>query len=217
MPILSSSDRAGFLEDLKEIHSETHLIKRRILGAQTQYEGFIPGKQELFVSAAILATVFHLLSAKVGRMFRARIEFAVLPAGLLDTAAYLLEWASEQYSVAVNITGVASNLVPSSTVLERSSGSFLLLGARVGDKVLNVIDGSTAIIEIVAADGLSVTTTPLTGGTVDLYTSGDTYNIMFYNAVEMEDLVQIAGKYRRVVAVIPDSHDMQTTAVIEDA
>lgn len=74
-----------------------------------------------------------------------------------------------------NISGIATGN-GTATALGDTTATFTTMGLVAGMAVLNVTDGSSASISSVAAN--VVTTTALTGGTLNLWTAGNSYNIL---------------------------------------
>jgi len=75
-----------------------------------------------------------------------------------------------------NISGVATG-GDATSLLDATTGlDFTTLGLIAGMAVLNVTDGSQATIVSVAAQDITITA--LTGGTANVFASGDSYNIL---------------------------------------
>jgi len=73
-----------------------------------------------------------------------------------------------------NVTGTATS--GDATTLGDTAVTFTALGLVNGMTVLNVTDGSQAQIVTVAANSITLTT--LSGGTANVFTAGDSYNIL---------------------------------------
>ena len=74
-----------------------------------------------------------------------------------------------------NVTGAASG--GSDTTLEDSTVDFTDMGLVAGMAVLNVTDGSKAYISTLATTTITFAAA-LTGGTLNVFTAGDSYNIL---------------------------------------
>lgn len=78
------------------------------------------------------------------------------------------------------------------TLLQDSVNDFIALDIQVGDTVRNIDDGSWAVVdEITDAD--NIVTSPLSGGTLNIWTSGDTYSFhdLATTLTDNDDLVDI--------------------------
>ena len=71
--------------------------------------------------------------------------------------------------------GTATATAGSGLVLTDTNQDFNALGVRIGDILENVTDGSSGVIETVAATQLTVSS--LTGGTNDVFAATDVYRI----------------------------------------
>ncbi len=74
-----------------------------------------------------------------------------------------------------NITGAATG-AGTSTSLQDTAVDFTDMGLVSGMTILNVTDGSSCVIVTIAIT--TITTTALSGGTVNIWTAGDSYNIL---------------------------------------
>ncbi len=75
-----------------------------------------------------------------------------------------------------NISGAATGAGTNILLQDATVADFTALGLVAGMACLNVTDGSTAYISSVAVAG--ITTTALAGGTDNLWSAGDSYNIL---------------------------------------
>jgi hypothetical protein len=74
------------------------------------------------------------------------------------------------------VSGSATSETPNSTDLISTSTNFLTADIEEGDTIRNTTDGSWAIVdEIVDAD--NITTTPLTGGSDNLWNTSDGFSV----------------------------------------
>jgi hypothetical protein len=74
------------------------------------------------------------------------------------------------------VTSAATNGMPSGIILEDSAGGLLTLGIQRDDIIANTTDGSSCKV-LSVIDDTTITTSPLTGGTSNLFTSADAYTI----------------------------------------
>lgn len=159
------------------------------------------------------ASVYANLSGKIGRIFRNIVEFPHDVLGLLDQAAWLLQYVPNLYNLEA-VTSASTNVAPSATQLEDSVENFQTLPIRVGAQVYNITDNSRAIVTAIAAH--TITTTALSGGSSNLFTAGDDYNICNSNELQADDKVFHLNRWRTVLHVIPDSTGVQTTVLLGD-
>jgi len=83
-------------------------------------------------------------------------------------------WSGSTFTLPAEVTNSCTG-GGTSTLLQDSINDFTTMNIRVGDTVRNTTDGSWAtVLEII--DAHNITTTELTGGTNNVWTSGDTYS-----------------------------------------
>lgn len=159
-----------------------------------------------------LHSYYHILSGKISRLFRSETELKELPIGLLDKIQHIVQYVPDDY-VLLSASGLADGPA-SATLLADAAVDFVASAVQVGAKVLNVTDGSSATVTVVAAN--LITTTPLSGGTLNLYSLGDSYQVLNINKLVLDDQILLRGDWRTVLMVIPDSEGVQTTVLCSD-
>lgn len=162
--------------------------------------------------SGFMCSVFPILSGKLTRLFRAKLEHELVQSGLLDKAEFMVQFVPQQFILRTT-EGLVTNAVPSATELDAIE-DFIATFVKVGAQVTNTTDGSTSIVTVVEANKL--TTTALSGGTNNLFTVGDSYTVDNDNELQIDDQVMIDGKYRTILGVIPDSEGIQETVLLGD-
>lgn len=215
MPIVSQVRKELFRAKFGQlVHNK--IVRVRIFIDEISVQENPNFKAQMQVRRGILGgfecSIFPILSGKLTRLFRAKLEQLIVQSGLLDTAEFIIQFVSDQYILRA-VIGESTNGVPSSTSLEAVE-DFIAKFVKVGAKVTNVTDGSSAIVTVVAQNEL--TTEALTGGTLNVYTLGDTYTVDNLNKLLINDQVEIENKWRTVISVIPDSEGIQETVLLGD-
>lgn len=157
-------------------------------------------------------SVFPMLSGKLTRLFRARLELQMASPGLLDAAEFMVQFVPNKYILRTT-AGLSTNAAPSATSLTAAE-DFTATFVKVGAKVTNVTDGSSALVTNVAQNELTVE--PLSGGTLNVFTAGDSYTVDNSNELMVDDQVEVDSKWRTVLAVISDSEGIQETVLLGD-
>lgn len=176
--------------------------------------------QDTNLFSGFRCSVYDMLSGKLGRIFRNRIYEVAMEMGIWDDVAYMVQYVDQQY-ILESHAGAATNGTPSNTILEDGLVDFTTLPIRpdlpdgtIGARVYNTADGSYASIVSISAS--QIITSGLAGGTDNLFTSGDTYEIRSVNDLQVGDRIHVYNDWREVLAVIKDSEGIQHTALTAD-
>ncbi len=102
-----------------------------------------------------------------------------------------VSWSTKTFTfpteVTYNCTGGGTGIL-----LQDSVNNFTTLNIKEGDTVRNTTDGSWAIVDKIT-DASNITTTPLSGGSDNTWTSGDTYSFhkLAVTLTDNDDLIDI--------------------------
>lgn len=154
---------------------------------------------------------YNTLSGKIGRIFRNRNDVIQSAMGIIDNVSAMIEYVPDMH-VILAVTAIADSGTPTSLI--DLDENFLTRGVRVGAKVSNVLDGSTGIITAVTATQL--TFVALSGGTLNDFAPGDAYTVHNDNNLRLDDQVFVYESWKTVLAVLPDSTNVQVTALLGD-
>lgn len=222
MPILSdrilARSRARWR---KRIHNVLMSVRIRMAAASVVFiPGYEANKEYRTVEFnGFPCSFYEVLSSKLNRVFRSRLESLDVPAGVLDKTEWLVEYIPNNYEYLV-CTGIV-DAPDSATVLTDAGNDFFALGVRdallnalPGAKIVNDTDGSEGYVSVVAQHALTVAA--LSGGMDNQFQIGDAYSV--YNVCDLQegDQVLIRNKWRTVLMVIPDSENLQQTALMSD-
>lgn len=215
MPIVNARRRELFRTKFQRlVHNKTVRVRVKIDEQLSQPNPNMKGTMEarFGILTGFECSVFSVLSGKLSRIFRTRLDWEAMVPGLWDASEWIVQWVPNLYNIRTT-AGLATNAAPSAVTLEAAE-DFLATFVKVGAKVTNVTDGSTALVTAVAQHALTVD--GLTGGTNNLFTLGDDYTVDNNNDLVINDQVEIDDKWWTVLAVIPDSEGIQRSALLGD-
>lgn len=198
----------------RQIHNETHAVKiaiKLIVNVKNpEYDDSNSLVPQYYQFDDFTCSSYVVLSGKTSRIFQNRLDLIPMDLGILEKAEYQIQYVMGQYDL-LAATGVATNLTPSGTTLQVDSENFEDR-VKIGAQIRNTTDGSLSYVTTVVGDTLTFAT--LTGGTLNLFTATDTFEV--YNLAELNvgDEMQLRNQWWSVLAVIPDSINVQVTALL---
>ena len=116
-------------------------------------------------------TVNSYISSTITDAGATGINFGSLNPGTSDNPE------AAQSVAGVLATGTATNDTPSGTVLQDTAATFIADGVVAGDTVTETTGGATGTVGVVNSETQLTLTVALTGGTDQLFSSGDTYSV----------------------------------------
>lgn len=217
MPLISARRKSQLRRAYrKRIHNDLFTVRVYIdeVSEQPNPQLKATTRERYAEFATFRGSIYHMLSGKIGRLFRNIIELPYSVLGLVDQSAYVIQYVPDLYILEA-ADGVSDNAVPSSVLLQDSAANFEISPIRVGAKVTNTTDESFGFVTSIPTP-TSLAVTALTGGTLDLFTAGDAYEIHNVNDLRAGDYVYHLDRWREVLFMIRDSTGVQHSALLGD-
>lgn len=203
----------------RRIHNDTFTVKLFIDETVVQKNPQIGGvkKPRYAEFTDFKGSIYDALSGVVSRIAQRHVEFSVMPAGIMDNTFFALQYVPDEYNLLAT-AGQATNAGGGEVAdqLIDETKDFKILPVRVGAKVLNLTDGSSALVTAINSDATKLDTEELSGGDLNIYSEDDEYEIYNSNNLRPHDSVRHLDKWREVLYVVRDSEGVQTTVFLAE-